>query len=446
MKRNSNIISWLAAGFFVMACLALPNKAVAGMAVSPLQQWVTVKPGKETSFTVTITNVDRGFGALPCKVNVDVLDFTVSPEGELSFGEDLKHSRSAAEWISFDADKFILEPGEKKVIKAKLSAPSSADGDYWAVIMVSLDNSKSREKGVSVNLRTASGVFVHVKRRNYTERGSVIDANVTLPEFDPVRNSTNSPERWKGTVSNGVDPNKNLAAEPNEGKASQQEQALEINAELKNEGLVAFLAKGKAFLYDENRRRAASVPLYTKRRRILPGHSRCFTGVMSQPLPAGQYKLRVLFDPGSKYGRKVTKDMEFSVSQKLASQWAENFTVDDIQTLNIEPQELKLTLTGGRFTAAGLLVTNRYLSTISVRCRLETEELPEGWLKLKSTDFTLNPNTQRNVVCSVRIPRDAEQGEYKGTLHLEVERSGLTVEGQDNVELYKIPICIVITK
>lgn len=438
MKRNSNIIRWFAAGFFAVACLALPDRAIAGMAVSPLQQWVTVKPGKETSFTVTITNVDRGFGTLPCKVNVDVLDFTVSPQGELSFSEDGKHSRSAAEWITFDANEFTLEPGERKELKAKLSAPFGADGDYWAVIMVSLDNSKSQEKGVSVNFRTASGVFVHVKRRNYAERASVIDANVTLPEFDP---------------------NENLAEEPNEGQNQQaaDKQALKINAELKNEGLVAFIAKGKAFLYDENWRRVASIPLYTTRRRILPGDTRCFTGVMSQPLLPGQYKLRMFFDPGSKYGRKITHDMELSVSQKLACQWAENFRDDQIQTLEIKPQELKLTLTGGRFTAARFLVANRCLSTVSIRCRLETDsalrsasqntsKLPEDWLELKSTEFTLNPNTRRNVVCSVRIPRDAEQGEYKGTLHLEVERSGLTVEGQDNVELHKIPICIVITK
>jgi len=461
MKRNSNIISWIGAGFFTITCFLLPTNCLAGMAVSPLQQWVEVKPGKQTSFTVTISNADRGFGTLPCKVSVDVVDFTVSPEGKLSFSEDGKHNRSAVEWISFDASEFVLEPGERKELKAKLSAPFGAGGDYWAAIMVSLGSSQNQGKGINVNLRTASGVFVHVDRRNYVERGTVTDANVVLPEFDPVRNSTNRPERWKGTVSNnGVDPNENLAEEPNEGEASQQKQALEISAELKNDGLVAFLANGKAFLYSENWRRMASIPLYTKRRRIFPGHTRCFTGAMSQPLPAGQYKLRMFFDSGSKYGRKITKNMELSVSDELARRWSENFTYNDIQTLEIEPQELKLTLTGGRFTAARLLVTNRYLSTISVRCRLErvpvlqkdrktgfqTEELPEGWLELKSTDFTLNPNTRRNVVYSVRIPQDAEQGEYSGTIHIEVERSGLTVENQDNVELHKIPICIVITK
>jgi len=138
--------------------------------------------------------------------------------------------------------------------------------------------------------------------------------------------------------------------------------------------------------------------------------------------------------------------MEFSVSDELARQWAENFTDDDIQMLEIEPQEFKQTLTPGRFTAARFLVANRGLSTVAIRCRLEADGLLESWLQLKSAEFTLGPNMRRNVVCSVRIPQDAQPGEYNGTIHVEVERSGLTVQGQDNVELHKIPIRIALSK
>jgi hypothetical protein len=426
MRKNSNIIRWAAAGFFVMACLVLPADCFAGMAVSPMQQWVEVKPGKDASFSVTITNIDRGFGTPPCTVNVEVLDFTVSTQGGISFDKIAGHSRSAAGWISFDTNKFVLEPGESKNMKGKVSAPSNADGDYWAALMVSLDNPKKQAKGININLRTASGIFVHVDQRKNVERASVTDINVILPEFVP---------------------NKILAAKSDEEReAAQQEQTLRINAELKNDGLATFLAKGQALLYGENWRQVASIPLYTRRTQILPGHSRCFTGVMAQPLPAGKYKVRVIFETESNYGRKITKDTEFSVSQKLASQWAGNFTFDNIQALNIEPQELKLTLTGGRFTVANFLIANQCSSTVSMRCRLETKELPEGWLELESTDFILNPNTRRNMACQVRIPPDAKQGQYNGIILIEVEHSGLTVQDQNNVELHKIPICIVITK
>ncbi len=413
---------WISVGFFILALLVLSADCFAGMAVSPLQQWVEVKPGREASFSVTITNTDRGPQTLPCKVKVDVLDFTVSSQGGLSFGKEFKHDRSAVDWISFDADEFVLQPGESRQIEAKVSAPSGADGDYWAVIMVGLDNSKSREKGVNVNLRTASGVFVRVKRRNYIERGSIIDANVVLPEFGPDRNPT--------CESNG----------------GQTQQALKINAELKNDGLTAFIANGKAFLYTENWRRVASVSLYTGRRRIFPGHTRCFTGVMSQPLPAGKYKLRVFFDPESEYERKITKDMEFSVSDELARQWAENFTGDDMQTVDIKPEEIKLAVTQGRFTAARFLVANQGLSTVSVRCNSEPDELLRSWLELKSPWFTLGPGTRRNVVCSVSVPMDVQPGEYNGTIEVQAECSGLTVQDDSNVETHKIPICIAVSE
>jgi hypothetical protein len=428
MKRNSNVIRWITAALLVYFFLVCSGDSIAGMAVSPLQQWVTVKPGKEAVFSLTVANTKRGPETRPCTVSVSVVDFTVSAQGNLSFGAQLKHSRSAVEWITFNASEFILESGESKEIKARVSAPANADGDYWAAIMVKLDNSKKQNRGVMVNLQTASGVFVHVARRNYIERGSVIDANVIIPEFGQGEIFAEE-SAWEETI-----------------QEVEKERAFRIKAEVKNDGLVAFLASGKAFLYSGNWRRAASIALYTRRRRIFPGHSRWFSGVMSQPLPAGQYKVRVFFDCDSKYGRKISRDMEFSISDEVARQWAENFTDSDVQVVEIEPKELNLTVTAGRFTAARLLVANQGLSTVSIRCRLEENGVPEGWLELKSAEVTLDRNMRRSVVCFVRIPPDAKAGQYKGTLHLEVERSGLTVQGKSNCQRHEIPICVSVSE
>ena len=436
MKRDCNIIRRIAAGFLILSLSALPANCLAGMAVSPLQQWVIVKPEEQASFSITVTNTNRGPETRPCKVSVKVVDFTVSPQGKLSFGEEQKHFRSAVEWISFDAGQFVLEPGESKELKAKVSVPASADGDYWAAVMVKLGNPQKREKGVQIALQTASGVFVHVARRNYIARGSVIDANVCMPEFGPEQMGGEEP---------GLEE---ISQESQEGHT------LKINAELKNDGLVAFIANGKAFLYSANWRRRASIPLYTSRRRIFPGDSRCFTGVMSQPLPTGRYKLRVFFDPvGAEYGdnttgyrRKIIKDTELTIGDELARQWAENFTEDSIEMLELRPEELELTLNPGRFTTAQFLVANRGLSTVAIRCRQETDSLPEGWLEFKSDELALAPNTQRSVICIVRIPIDAQPGEYKGTIRVEAERSGLIVQGRSNVELRKIPIRIAVNK
>jgi hypothetical protein len=416
----------LAAGFFAAVLVIFSTDAVGGLAVSPIQQWVEVKPGKEAYFTINLTNTIRDAQALPCDVIVEVVDFNVSPQGGLSFGEDKKHDRSAVPWISFEGRDFTFQPGESKQIKAKVSAPINADGDYWAAIMVSLDNSKSQKKGISVNLRTASGVFVHVARRNYIERGSVIDTNVVLPSFDIGQNQGLS------------------ASDQNFPQAGQQ--AFTINVDLKNDGLTALNANGKVFLYAGGKYRTASIPLYTHRRQILPGHNRWFTGVMAQALPAGQYKARVVFESEAEHSRKITKDIEFTVSNELASQWALNFTGDDRGMLELNPQKIDLTLNPGRFTVTKLLIANTSSGTVSVRCRMKSEQLQKGWTGLDCSEFALAPNGRRNITCAVRIPVDAQPQDYTATIQIEVERSGLTDQTVNNVLLREIPVHILVIK
>lgn len=428
MKRNSNIIGWITTGFLATVFLVLPADCFAGMAVSPLKQWVEVKPGTEAFFSVTVTNANRGPETGSCTVYADVVDFTVSPEGQLSFGQEHKHGRSAVPWISLDASKFVLEPGESKELRGKVSAPASADGDYWAAIMLTLGNSKNQEKGIQVVLRTASGVFVRAARRSYIEQTSITDVNVSLPRFAPEK---------------GV-PEK--SAQHQASQESQTECVLKINAQLKNDGLAATEPNGKAFLYAGNSRRIGYIPLYASRRQILPGHSRWFTGVMAQPLAAGQYSVRVFFDSGSKYGRTRTRNLEFSVSQELATRWAQNFTSDDGQILELNPQKIDLALNPGRFTTTNFLIANTSSGTVSVRCRMQNNQVQEGWMKLDCSEFALAPNARRNVVSAVRIPADAQPQDYNATIKIEVERSGLTSQGENNVMLCEIPVHILVSK
>jgi len=404
----------------------LQGTGFAGIAVSPLQQWVEVKPGRKTTFSISVSNNARSDKTKSCLVSAKVLDFMVSDNGQLSFGPEYKHARSAADWISFGDEEFVLEPGESRKLKATINAPMDADGDYWAAAMIGLGNDRDGEKGVQVKLRTASGIFIHVARRNYIERGSVIGANIVLPEFVPV----------------GELAEKNIAEQaPDEIKKNQ---ALKINAKLENGGLIAFLARGKAYLYSDGWRRVATIPLYAGRRRVLPGDSRWFTGVMTDPLPAGQYKLRTFFASDSKYRRKMTRDMELTISEELARVWAENFVYDDMQTLAIEPQQIELKLNPGRLTAAKFQVSNQSSGTIVIDFRVEGEELYKDWLEIKRADFALAPNAQRSATCIVKVPSDAQPGEYNWTIYIETERSGLTTQGQDNIEQHQIPVCVVI--
>ncbi|MFC1677931.1 hypothetical protein ACFL3G_12835 [Planctomycetota bacterium] len=427
MKRNSRTHSFGGAGLTALLLFVLQQLAFGGMAVSPLQQRVEVKPGKTTTFSLTVSNTNRGPETVACTVNVDLLDFNVSDKGKIFFGTEYKHPRSAVDWISFEDEKFVLEPGDSREIKLKVSPPLNADGDYWAAAMIGLGNSEKPENGVQVKVRTASGIFIHVARRNYIERGSVIDSNIILPEFEISENLI------EGDTSE-------LALD--EGRKNQM---LIVNAELKNDGLIGFLARGKAYLYSDGWRRIATIPLYSSRRRVLPGDRRWFSGVMTQPLPAGQYKLRTFFAADSKYGRKMTRDMEFSVSEDKARNWAENFVNDDsTQTLEIKPQQIELELNPGRLTAARFLVANKSLGTVVTSYQVQGEQGHKDWLELKTTDFAFAPNMQRSMTCIVKVPADAKPGKYNWVIGVDAERSGLTVQGKDNVEQLEIPVCVVI--
>jgi hypothetical protein len=428
MQSRSGITQQIAIVLALIVLSTLPADAIAGMAVSPLKQWVEVKPGGEAFFSVTVTNANRGPETGPCTVYADVVDFTVSPEGQLSFGQEHKHGRSAVQWFSLDAGELILEPGESKELKGKVSAPVSADGDYWAAIMLTLGNSKNQKANVHVILRTASGVFVRVARRNYIEQASITDVNVSLPRFALEKGVPEESARHQAS------------------QEGQTDRSLKINARLKNDGLVATEPNGKAFLYDGNSHRIGYIPLYASRRQILPGHTRWFTGVMAQPLAAGQYRVRVFFDSGSKYGRTRTKDVEFPVSGELAAQWAQNFTGDDRGMLELNPQKIDLALNPGRFTVTKFLIANTSSGTISVRCRVQNDQIREGWMKLDCSEFALAPNGRRNIACAVRIPADAQPQDYNATIQIEVERSGLTSQAENNVMLREIPVHILVSR
>lgn len=399
----------------------------AGIAVTPLQQWVEAKPGRNATFYITVTNNKRNEQGQPCPVKVNILDFTVSETGQLSFGPEQKHARSAADWISIEENKIVFESGESRKIKFNVSVPMNADGDYWAAAMIEIGETREGEKGVQVKFRTGSGIFIHVARRNYIERGSIIESNVNIPEFATTDNLTEEISTESASEEVKKDP------------------VFKINAKLKNDGLVAILARGKAYLYSNGWRRVATIPLHAGRRRVLPDDDRWFTGVMAQPLPAGDYKLRVFFASDSKYKRTMTRDMEFSISDEKAVSWMADFVNNDSrETLGIKPQNIALQLNPGRLTAARFQVTNQTLGTVLMNCSVEGEGASADWIEMKTIDFTLAPKGSHSAACLVKVPVDAKAGEYKWTINIETERPSLSSQGENNIERYKIPLSVVV--
>jgi hypothetical protein len=398
----------------------------AGIAVSPIQQTVEVKPGKKTTFSIHLANNKRDSKDIACPVKVTVLDFMTSDRGQLSFGPEYKHPRSAVNWITLDANAFVLKPGEAREVKATVAAPINADGDYWACAMIELGDPTKNEKGVQVQLRTASGIFIHVARRSYSERGNVTDVNITMPDFTATGDS-----------------NENNLSKADLYKLHEK-RSLKVETKVRNEGIIGFSARGKIYIYSDDWRRIATIPLDASRRQVLPDENRWFTGLMASPLPAGNYKLRTIFAYDSKYTHKITKDTGFTISQEMANVWAKNYKDEGMSKLKFEPKQIDLKLSPGRVTAATFQVVNQGMNTIVADCKIESDGAKNDWLEMKTTDFTIPPNGEYSTACVIRVPTDAKPGTYNWNISVETEQSGLTGQEQKNNKQYKIPVSITI--
>lgn len=417
-------------GVIVLALLLMVagDALEAGVAVSPLKQQIVVKPGRDAEFAISVAHVRRRSDAQPIVVKVEVVDFSVSLGGGLSFEAGLNHARSAAQWVTLDAHELVLEPGKGRKIRGRILAPFAADGDYWAAILVTIRGPK-RQKGVNIVLRTASAIFVRVARRNYVGRFSIEDMRVAIPQFE----------------AEGAPPSE---AHQQSLRAMEDARALKVSTDVANKGIVGFIASGTAFIYDDGARRVATIPLHAHRRRILPGHTRRFVGLLPAPLPTGNYIMRVIFSTDSKCGRKALKETTFMVGDELAQRWQEYRSggplTEGHTAVKVVPGVLECSVAPGRFTTAAFSVINQGAGTMRIAHELAADTLPRGWLQVGPDGLTLARHMRRSIVCRISVPQNAKPGSYTGELLIRAE--GASLGSQPSVELRKIPVRIRVEK
>ena len=421
--------SWTLLAIPIWILLAGAGRAAhAGVSVSPLQQEIEVKPGADADFTVTLANVRRSLSTPPARLKLEIVDFSVSLTGSISLGKDQPHSRSAVSWIKLDAKELVLEPEQTRLVKGRISAPRGADGDYWAALLVT-PVEPLQENGVNIILRTASAVFVRVARRNYVERLTVKEVDVALPKFTPK-----------------AAPAVEVAVKQDD--MSDDDRSLRIYADIENTGLVSLTALGRAHLYVDGRRKVASIPLHARSRRVLPGHSRRFLGVLPAPLQAGEYSLRIMFSTESQAGQKGYKEIKFKVDAATAQLWEESYrhagTLQMQRGLDVNAKTLTLSVQPGRFTTATIPIANGGGGTMRVAGRLNADTIPQGWLSLDQATFTLEPRMRRSMLCRVDIPENAQPGEYAGGLVFEAEVASLA--DRPGTEVSTIPVRILVNR
>ena len=375
-----------ASGFVIGALMALTGvTASAGIAVSPLKQEVTVKPGGTETFYITVGNHIRHGKGRSRAVRLEVMDFSACRKGGLSFDKPGTGKHAAGRWIKLSQSRFVVAPGKGKKIACEISVPWTARGEYYSAIMVTPDASERVSKGVKIQHRIASGVFVTVPGRTYPKKARVIECSVAAPSA--------------------------VAEKP----------ALTVTATIANEGRVLFVAKGEVRIRDKAKRRLwAKFPLKTRRERVLPGDLRDFWGSPSQPLPAGEYVAEVVFDYGSKW-KKARAKAPFSVSPAQAKAWQEKAKPDEGTAIVVKPARIEQALAAGGFRRFTLRASNTKPFPVDITVQVVNPEEPGGglgkWIVVNPVSFGLTGNGNRTIVFNLLVPKHAK-GKHKGTLQL----------------------------
>ena len=356
--------------------------ASAGPVVSPLKQEVTVNRGQTKTFYITVANRARSPQARSRTVRLEVMDFSASREGGLSFHKPGRGKYAAGKWIKLSESRVILHPDKGKKIACEISVPWTARGEYYSAIMVTLDAPEKTSKALNVKHRIASGIFVTVPGRLYPKQAKVVACGV------------------EDTVEAG-------------------ESVLTVKATIANEGKVRFVAEGEAKIRDKAGRLRDAFPLKSRRPRVLPEDERDFCGSPSRPLPAGEYVAEVCLDYGSKW-RKARKTVSFFVSPGQAQVWEENHKNQDAgPAVVVVPADMEETVPAGAFRTLTLKVSNTQPFPIDVTTRVVDSEEPGNaigkWIIVKPLSFSLGGNQNRAMVCSLAVPGHAD-GKHKATL------------------------------
>lgn len=116
----------------VAIVLTLGQVAVAKITVGPLGIDLSVAQGHRATGTFLVKNV----GELAQDVDIELVDFTHTPEGQNQFLAPGTLPRSLAPFVFYTPTAFDLAPGQVQEVKFTIEMPQEAAGPHWTMFMV----------------------------------------------------------------------------------------------------------------------------------------------------------------------------------------------------------------------------------------------------------------------------------------------------------------------
>ena len=391
-KSSTRIRAAFFAGLLIIG-MAAP-RAHAGIAVSPLKQEITVRPGETGKYTITIANNSRGAGDITQSVHLSVTDVQVSEDGAIIFKDPGTAQHSASKWITLSQNDLTLDPNHSQAIEFTVTPPQYAQaGEYYTAVMVTLGTKTRDEKGVLIQYRTASGIFLTIPGRTFPRQ-----AKITRCEM-----------LWPQAIPEGQQP----AADAPQPR---------ISLTLQNFGQARFEATGKVALFDEKSRLVFAGPLNTKRPCVFGGDSRVFATPVTKALPPGKYTAKITLDYQSGWGfLHETLPLEITPEQATLLTALKKRQPGEAIGLEVTPEKPAYAIPpGGSRTFA---LTAKNVVDLPVHCAIalfQTDDASaNSWITLAAPECTISKGSRKSIPVSIHIPAGTKPGKYSSHITLE---------------------------
>ncbi|MBT0653283.1 hypothetical protein [Geomobilimonas luticola] len=252
-RRLSAVPLFLA--FLVLVAFPLPALAEISFSVSPIR----VELSGESGGTHTDALEVRNEGNEKVRIKVSMQDWYLSEEGTPIFQKGGTQPRSCVGWMKINPVDFLLQAGEKKVVRYSVAIPPGIkEGGYWgAFIFETVPQVEPGQKTKAVAIKGNIGSIVYVVVGKPVPVGDIIDMS-----YDAG------------------------------GKGRK------ILTKIKNNGTVHFRVKGSIKVNDPAGKTVQTVELPDVP--VLADYSRTIPATLDDKLPAGSYTAVATIDIGDK--------------------------------------------------------------------------------------------------------------------------------------------------
>lgn len=380
MRISCRFARFLTVAFAVVIVLVLAEGHSTAAGIRPLVLDLAVNPGDTAEFELFLTPGDKQ----------ERVEFTLyrpvqMQNGNLGYEQADSKTYPPSAWVSLPKSA-VSTPGQETRVAGSVRIPYDAAGSNIVVIMVEPEFAK-KDTGVSLRVRYAVRLNIRVDRPGQKPSAQVSKLELARGEQgEPV-----------------------------------------VRALIRNASPMDYLTSAEATIRDSKKRLVERVEVKPEgswtsnisEPRLYPYAEVLYYGMPKEPLPPGDYELRLFFRYAS--GLQIT---EVKSVQVKPGDFV--YPKSSVLSTKVTPTEIEFEARAGAVTSKGIKVENRASSPI--RVILEPAEIETDYPRSifsasdvevrNGASFQLLAGRAATVVLTARLPKDVAPGGYYGLLRV----------------------------